>query len=68
MSFFFTVDRAKAFLSQHGRLSFAGLQREFGLDDAAAEQVVQELVDIQQPAADISRYVIWTLGTLRVRA
>lgn len=62
MSFLDTVARAKAYLREHGRVSLRGLKREFGLDDEALEELVEELVDIQQIAAREGKAIAW-LGT-----
>jgi len=50
MSFLDTVERAKAYLERQGRVSLRALKREFDLDDAALEELVEELVDVQSVA------------------
>ncbi len=46
MSFLETVARARAHLETQGRVSLAGLAREFGLDDEALDALVEELVAV----------------------
>jgi class 3 adenylate cyclase/predicted ATPase len=50
MTFLTTVERAKTYLERHQRVSLRALRREFDLDDAAVEELVEELVDVQQVA------------------
>jgi class 3 adenylate cyclase/tetratricopeptide (TPR) repeat protein len=50
MSFLDIVERAKAYLARHQRMSLRALRREFGLDDEALEDLVEELVQVQQVA------------------
>jgi class 3 adenylate cyclase/predicted ATPase len=59
MSFLDTVARAKTYLREHGRVSLRGLKREFELDDATLEELVEELVDIQQIAAREGKVLSW---------
>ena len=46
MSFLETLERARAFLERNGRVSLRALQREFDLDDASLEDVVEELTEV----------------------
>jgi class 3 adenylate cyclase/predicted ATPase len=64
MPFLDTVARAKNYLQEHGRVSFRALKREFGLDDDALEEVVEELVDVQQVAAREGKVLSWVGPTL----
>ena len=59
MSFLDTVVRAKAYLEDQGRVSLRGLQREFGLDDDALEDLCEELVDVQCVAVRAGRVLEW---------
>ena len=59
MSFLNTVRRAKAYLEEQGRVSLRALRREFGLDDDALDELVQELVDVQQVAAREGKFLSW---------
>jgi hypothetical protein len=59
MSFFDTAARAKSYLREHGRVSLGGLRREFTLDDAGLEQLVEELVDVQQVAVLEGKVLAW---------
>ena len=59
MSFIETVRRARALLSEEGRLSLRVLKREFDLEDEALEELVEELVDVQQVAALQGKIVSW---------
>ncbi len=51
MSFYDDVTRAKRLLGEQGRVSVSGLMREFGLDQAGVDQLVEELVDVQGVAS-----------------
>jgi class 3 adenylate cyclase/tetratricopeptide (TPR) repeat protein len=55
MSFLDTIRRAKAYLEEQGRVSLRALQREFELDAASLE----ELVDVQQAAAREGKVLSW---------
>ena len=59
VSFIETVERARALLGRNGRLSLRALKREFGLDDAALDELVAELVDVQQAAALEGKILSW---------
>ncbi len=59
MSFVATVRQAKELLRAEGRVSLGLLKREFGLDDAALEALVVELVDVQQLAAREGKVLSW---------
>ena len=50
MSFLDIIERAKAYLERHHRMSLRALRREFDLDDEAVEELVEELVEVQQVA------------------
>ena len=60
MSFLETVELARAFLERNGRVSLRGLKREFGLDDDALDELVEELVDVQQVAAREDNVLSWS--------
>jgi len=59
MSFYDSVARAKALLREQGRLSIAGLKREFALDDAGVEQLIDELVEVQRTAVRDGKVLVW---------
>ena len=59
MSFLETVELARAFLERNGRVSLRGLKLEFGLDDDALDELVEELVDVQQVAAREGNVLSW---------
>jgi class 3 adenylate cyclase/predicted ATPase len=59
VSFLDTVVRAKNYLRGHGRVSLRGLQREFGLDAASLDELVEELVTVQQVAALQGKVLAW---------
>jgi len=59
MSFIETVRRARDLLREEGRITLRGLSREFDLDDAAVEELVEELVDAQQVAGRDGKVVVW---------
>jgi class 3 adenylate cyclase/tetratricopeptide (TPR) repeat protein len=60
VTFFATVERAKTYLERHQRLSLRALRREFDLGDAALEELVQELVEVQQVATLDGTTLTWT--------
>jgi hypothetical protein len=59
VSFIETVQRAGDLLRQQGRVSLRALKREFELDDATLEDLVEELVDIQQVATREGKALAW---------
>jgi class 3 adenylate cyclase/tetratricopeptide (TPR) repeat protein len=59
VSFLETIESARAFLARNGRVSLRVLQREFALDDAALDELVEELVDVQQVAAREGKMLAW---------
>jgi class 3 adenylate cyclase len=64
LSFVETIERARALLERSGRISLRVLQREFGLDETALEDLIEELVDVQQVAAREGKVLAW-LGAAR---
>jgi class 3 adenylate cyclase len=54
-----TVNRAKAHLREHGRVSLRLLKREFELDADALDELVGELVDVQQVAVLDGKVLVW---------
>jgi len=61
MKFSEIVDQATALLQRKGRLSYRALKREFELDDAVLEDLRDELIDIQEVAADKDgKMLLWT--------
>ena len=59
MSLLDTFLRAKAYLEQQDRVSLAALRREFALDEAALEELIEELVDIKHLAARDGKALAW---------
>jgi class 3 adenylate cyclase len=59
MSFLDTIQRAKTYLGEQGRVSLRALQREFELNDEALDELVEELVDVQQIAAREGKVLSW---------
>jgi class 3 adenylate cyclase/tetratricopeptide (TPR) repeat protein len=62
MSFLDTVRRAKTYLEEQGRVSLRALKREFGLDDEALDELVEELVEIQRVVVRDGRALAWAGG------
>jgi class 3 adenylate cyclase len=62
MSFYEMVARAKVLLRDQGRLSSAGLRREFELDQPGLEQIIAELVDVQGVARRDGQILVWVGG------
>ena len=61
MDFVTVVDQAIALLRQRGRLTYSTLKRQFQLDDAALEDVKNELIEGQRLAVDEQGNVlVWT--------
>src|SRR5215813_4063065 len=61
MRFFDLVILAVALLQREGRVTYRGLQREFGLDDALLEDLRAELILARGVAADEGgRVLVWT--------
>src|SRR5262245_57785897 len=50
MSFLDVVRRARAYLEEQRRVSLRALRREFQLDDAGLDELVDELVEVQRVA------------------
>jgi class 3 adenylate cyclase/predicted ATPase len=64
MTFEEILDHAMAMLQRRGRLTYRTLQRQFQLDDAALEDLKDELIYGQRVAADEDgRVLVWTGGT-----
>ena len=60
MKFSEVVDQAAALLERKERLSYRALKREFELDDSALEDLKDELIDIQELAADKDgKMLVW---------
>jgi hypothetical protein len=58
------VDQAITLLRQRGRLTYRTLQRQFQLDDAALDDLKDELIYGQHLAVDEEgRVLVWTGGT-----
>ncbi len=61
MDFVTVVDQAIALLRQRGRLTYRTLQWQFQLDDAAWEDLKDELIEGQRLAVDeAGRVLVWT--------
>src|SRR5215471_4071808 len=64
MTFEEILDQAIAMLQRRGRLTYRTLQRQFQLDDAALDDLKDELIYGQRLAADEDgRVLVWTGGT-----
>ena len=64
MDFVTVVDQAIALLRQRGRLTYGILKRQFQLDDAALDDLKDELIVGQRLAVDEDgRVLVWTGGT-----
>ncbi len=57
------VREVRRHLEENGRLSLRMLQRQFELDDAALEEVVEELVDVQRVARREENALAWVAST-----
>jgi class 3 adenylate cyclase/predicted ATPase len=64
VDFVTVVDQAIALLHQRGRLTYGTLKRQFQLDDAALDDLKDELIVGQRLAVDEDgRVLVWTGGT-----
>jgi class 3 adenylate cyclase len=64
VDFVTVVDQAVALLRQRGRLTYGTLKRQFQLDDAALDDLKDELIVGQRLAVDEDgRVLVWTGGT-----
>jgi class 3 adenylate cyclase len=57
------VREVRRHLEENGRLSFRMLRRQFALDDAALEEVIEELVDVQRVARREENALAWSAAT-----
>jgi class 3 adenylate cyclase/tetratricopeptide (TPR) repeat protein len=57
------ITQVRAFLEENGRISYRILQRQFALDEEALEDIKEELIDVQQVAADDGGKVLVWLGS-----
>ena len=64
MSFLDIVERAKAYLARHHRVSLRALRRELDLDDEAVEELVEELIQVQQVAVLYGGALVWAGPTV----
>src|SRR5215468_1579087 len=63
MDFVAVLDQVIALLQQRGRLTYGTLKRQFQLDDAALEDVKNELIEGQRLAVDErGNVLVWTGG------
>src|SRR6266851_2901103 len=61
MTFEEILDQAIAMLQRRGRLTYSTLKRQFQLDDAALEDLKNELIEGQRLAVDEEeRVLVWT--------
>jgi hypothetical protein len=60
VGFLETVGQARAFLERNGRISLRALEREFDLDPAILEQLIEELVEDQRIAVVDGRVLAWS--------
>jgi class 3 adenylate cyclase len=55
------ISQVRSFLEQNGRVSYRVLRRQFDLDEETLDELREELVDVQQVAADEGgRILVWT--------
>src|SRR5215510_3234076 len=67
VDFVTVVDQAIALLRQRGRLTYGTLKRQFQLDDAALDDLKDELIYGQRLAEDEEgRVLVWTGGRAAV--
>src|SRR5215470_10126392 len=59
MSFLETIERARAALQRHGRVSLRALAREYALGGEAVDELVEELVDVQRVARRDGNVLAW---------
>ena len=60
MKFSQIIDQASDLLQRQGRLSYRALKREFELDDAALEDLTEELIEARRIAVDENgRILVW---------
>jgi hypothetical protein len=65
VDFVAVVDQVIALLRQRGRVTYSTLKRQFQLDDAALEDVKNELIEGQRLAVDErGNVLVWTGVTL----
>ena len=57
------VREVRRHLEENGRLSLRMLRRQFELDDAALEEVIEELVDVQRVARREENALAWSAAT-----
>jgi class 3 adenylate cyclase/tetratricopeptide (TPR) repeat protein len=62
MSFLDIVRRARAHLEEQGRVSVRALRREFEIDDAGLDELIDELVDVQRVAVREGASVLVHVG------
>ena len=63
MDFVAVVDQVSALLRQRGRVTYSTLKRQFQLDEAALEDVKNELIEGQRLAVDErGNVLVWTGG------
>ncbi|HSX77126.1 MAG TPA: hypothetical protein VLQ80_00945, partial [Candidatus Saccharimonadia bacterium] len=61
MTFEEILDQAMAMLQRRGRLTYSTLKRQFQLDDAALEDLKNELIEGQRLAVDErGNVLVWT--------
>src|SRR5215470_4964147 len=67
MTFEEVLDQAIAMLQRRGRLTYGTLKRQFQLDDAALDDLKNELIEGQRLAVDErGNVLVWTGGTTSV--
>ncbi len=61
MTFSEVIEQASDLLQRKGRMSYRALKREFDLDDAALDDLKDELIEIQELAVDRDgKMLVWT--------
>ena len=62
MGFYEVLDQVVALLRRRGRVTYRALKREFQLDDAALEDLKDELINAQRLAVDEQNTVLVWAG------
>lgn len=60
MDFYEVVDQVVKLLQQRGRLTYSSLKRQFALDDAALEDLKDELLFSHPVVDEAGRGLVWT--------
>ena len=65
MDIFEVLKQAREQLQQSGRMTYRILKRQFALDDEALEELKEQLIDVEEVAADKDgKMLVWTGGEI----